>query len=84
MAQFTNQARLSYNDTVVDSNIAVGEIREVLTASKTAVGATYRAGDRVTYVISIINAGSGAQTGVTVADNLGAYTFGALTLYPLT
>lgn len=84
MAQFTNQARLSYNDTVVDSNIAVGEIREVLTASKTAVGTTYRAGDRVTYVISIINAGSAAQTGVTVADNLGAYTFGALTLYPLT
>lgn len=84
MAQFTNQARLSYNDTVVDSNIAVGEIREVLTASKTTVGTTYRAGDRVTYVISIINAGSAAQTGVTVTDNLGAYTFGALTLYPLT
>lgn len=47
MAQFTNQARLSYNDTVIDSNIAVGEIREVLTASKTAVNSTYRADDRV-------------------------------------
>lgn len=84
MAQFTNQARLSYNDTVVDSNIAVGEIREVLTASKTAVNDTYRAGDRVTYVISIVNAGGTAQTGVTVTDNLGAYTYDILTLYPLT
>lgn len=84
MAQFTNQARLSYHDTVVDSNIAIGEIREVLTASKSTINDAYRAGDRVTYVISIVNAGSTAQIGVTVSDNLGAYTYGALTLYPLT
>lgn len=58
MAQFTNQARLSYHDTVVDSNIAIGEIREVLTASKSTINDAYRAGDRVTYVISIVNAGS--------------------------
>ena len=48
MAQFTNQARLSYHDTVVDSNIAIGEIREVLTASKSTINDAYRAGDRVT------------------------------------
>ena len=47
MAQFTNQARLSYHDTVVDSNIAIGEIREVLTASKSTINDAYRAGDRV-------------------------------------
>lgn len=84
MAQFTNQARLSYNDTVVNSNIAVGEIRDLLSASKDALAGTYRAGDRVTYVISIVNTGSTAQSGVTVTDNLGAYTFGTATLYPLT
>lgn len=84
MAQFTNQARLSYNDTVVNSNIAVGEIRDLLSASKDALADTYRAGDRVTYVISIVNTGSTAQSGVTVTDNLGAYTFGTATLYPLT
>ena len=30
MARFTNQAQLSYNGAVVNSNIAVGEIVEVL------------------------------------------------------
>ena len=37
MARFTNQAQLSYNGAVVNSNIAVGEIVEVLSVSKTAV-----------------------------------------------
>ena len=37
MAQFTNQAQLSYNNSVTSSNIAVGEIIEVLSATKTAV-----------------------------------------------
>ena len=37
MAQFTNQAQLSYNDSVTNSNIAVGELLEVLSATKTAV-----------------------------------------------
>jgi len=30
MAQFTNQARLSYNDTVTVSNVAVGEIVDAI------------------------------------------------------
>ena len=30
LAQFTNQAQLAYNDSVINSNIAVGEILEVL------------------------------------------------------
>ena len=37
MAQFTNQARLSYNNSVVTSNVAVGEILEALAATKTAI-----------------------------------------------
>ena len=37
MAQFINQAQLSYNNSVVNSNVAVGEILEVLSATKTAV-----------------------------------------------
>lgn len=84
MAQFTNQARLSYNNTVVDSNIAVGEIRDLLSASKNALTDSYRVGDRVTYVIGIVNASSTTQTDLTVTDNLGAYTLGTATLYPLT
>ncbi len=83
MAQFTNQAQLSYNNTIVNSNVAVGEILEVLSASKTAVTTTYTRSEDVTYVISAVNSGPTPLTGLTVTDNLGAYTFGTETLTPL-
>lgn len=83
MATFTNQATLSYNDTVTNSNVAVGEILDVLTMTKTAVSPTYSENNDVTYVISIVNAGSTAFNGLTLTDNLGAYAFETLTLYPL-
>ena len=72
MAQFTNQAQLSYNGSVINSNVAVGEILEVLSAAKTAVLGDYTRGDDVTYVISAVNAGATPITGLTVTDNLGA------------
>ena len=84
MAQFTNQAQLSYNNAVINSNVAVGEVLEVLSADKTAVTNTYTPGGDVTYVISAVNAGATPVGGITVSDNLGAYTFGETTLYPLT
>ena len=40
MAQFTNQAQLSYNNATINSNVAVGEVLEVLSANKTAVTTT--------------------------------------------
>ena len=83
MAQYTNQAQLSYKNTVLNSNVAVGEILEVLSASKTAVRDRYSRNDDVTYVISIVNSGTNAFTGLTVSDNLGAYEFNGGTLYPL-
>ena len=55
MAQFTNQAQLRYGNSVTNSNIAVGEILEVLSISKTAVKNTYRPGGTITYIISIVN-----------------------------
>ena len=84
MAQFTNQAILTYNGVRISSNVAVGEVTEVLTATKDATPETYDAGDRLTYIISIVNTGSTDVTGVSVSDNLGAYAFGEMTLYPLT
>ena len=84
MAQFTNQAQLSYNNATINSNVAVGEVLEVLSAAKTAVTETYTQGDTVTYVISAVNAGATPVGGITVSDNLGAYQFGETTLYPLT
>jgi len=83
MALFTNQAQLSYNNMIINSNIATGEILEVLSASKTAVSDNYRQNDRITYVISIVNTGSAPFSGLTVTDDLGAYVSGTQTLYPL-
>ncbi len=83
MAQFTNQAQLSYNGLSVQSNVAVGEIVESLTMTKTAVPTSYGDGDRITYIISVVNSGATDITGLTLTDNLGAYTFNTRTLVPL-
>lgn len=56
----------------------------MLSASKTAVRTTYGQNDSVTYIVSIVNAGTVPVTGLTLSDNLGAYTFGTGSLTPLT
>ncbi len=83
MAQFTNQAQLSYGNVVTSSNIAVGEILEALTITKTAVRDTYSSGDSVTYIISIVNSGATPLTGITISDDLGAYEFEGGEVVPL-
>lgn len=84
MAIFTNQATLAYHDIIVNSNIAVGEILEVLSITKTAVRDAYGADTDVTYVISLINSGPSPFTGLTLTDNLGGYAAAGGTVYPLT
>lgn len=84
MAQFTNQAQLSYNNSIVNSNVVTGEILEALSVTKTAVTGDYTRNDDITYVISAVNSGATPLTGVSVSDDLGAYAFGEQTLYPLT
>ena len=49
MASFTNIASLIYNGNTINSNIVTGDIRQTLTATKTAVRANYAAGNVVTY-----------------------------------
>lgn len=83
MARFTNQAQLRYGNAVANSNIAVGEILEVLAVTKTAVRSNYRQNDTITYVISIVNSGTAPVTGLTITDNLGEYAFGTQSLAPL-
>ena len=84
MAVFTNQATITVNGTTTASNIAYGEIVEVLSATKTAVEDNYTIGDTITYVVALRNTGNTPLTGVTVSDDLGGYTFGTGTVYPLT
>ena len=84
MAIFSNVATLTYNGSSTNSNIAYGEILDVLAVSKTSVEGSYTPGSVVTYVVTLRNTGTSALTGLTVTDNLGAYDLGGTTLYPLT
>ena len=84
MAIFTNQATLTYNGNSTNSNIAYGEILDVLVATKTAVEGSYTPGQIVTYVVTLRNTGAAALTGLVVTDDLGGYVFNGTTVYPLT
>ena len=83
MAIFTNQATLSYNGNITNSNIAYGEILDVLVATKTSVEGTYAPGNLVTYVVTLRNTGNAPLTGLVVTDDLGGYDFNGTTVYPL-
>lgn len=84
MATFFNRATLSYNGTITDSNIVTGELLEVLSASKDTLSDTYGTNDTITYIITIVNSGQSAFSGLTVTDNLGSYIYNGTPLVPLT
>ena len=84
MAIFSNQATLTYNGNTTNSNIAYGEILDVLTATKTAIEGTYTPGELVTYAVTVRNTGNTALAGITITDDLGGYAFNGTTVYPLT
>ena len=84
MAIFSNQATLTYNGNFTNSNIAYGEILDVLAVTKTAVEGSYTPGTLVTYVVTLRNTGAATLTGLTITDNLGGYDFNGTTVYPLT
>jgi len=83
MAVFTNRATLTYASGTVNSNIVTGELTTPLTVTKTSLSETYRTGDTITYLVNLTNTGTAALTGLTVTDDLGAYSFGSGTLVPL-
>ena len=83
MAIFTNQATLIFNGQSTSSNVTTGEILTGLTLTKTAITDTYARDGRVSYIVTISNAG-GAVTDAILTDTLGAYPVGATTVYPLT
>ena len=83
MAQFQNQASISYRGLTVNSNIVTGEVTQVLRMWKDATVNSYQTGDILTYVISIQNFGTTDFTNLTLTDDLGAYAFAGGTLVPL-
>ena len=83
MATIYNRATMTDNNITTTSNVATGNLVEALSATKTAVADNYSPGDLVTYVLSITNTGNNAFSGISVTDDLGAYTFGNNSLVPL-
>ena len=71
MATFSNQATLSYNNIVTNSNVTTGQLLAAVTATKTAVGDVYDIDGSVTYVVSIVNTGDRDLNAVTITDDLG-------------
>lgn len=84
MATFYNQASLSYNGYVTNSNITTGELIDAVTLTKNAISQNYGRGDSIAYVISIANSGVTELTDITLTDDLGGFTVGTETVYPLT
>ncbi len=83
MATFFNQATLTYAGGSASSNIVSGELVEAINAIKTATTETYREGESITYVISLINDSDAPSSAFTVTDDLGAYEFEGETVFPL-
>ena len=84
MAIFSNQATLTVNGNATNSNIAYGEILDVLAATKTAVEGSYTPDGTVTYVVTLRNTGNVTLSGLSVTDDLVGYLFNGTTVYPLT
>ena len=74
MAAFFNRATLTYGTDSIISNTVSGEIVQTLAVSKTAASDVYLPGETLTYVISLVNSGATAITGLTVTDDLGSFT----------
>ncbi len=88
MRDFTNQAQLSYSGLTTKSNIATGQIVDVLSVTKSVLTNNYYLDKEKTILVKITNSGDADYTGLTVIDDLGAYSFtpagGTVTrVYPL-
>ena len=86
MATFFNQATLNIGSTSLNSNVTVGEIVAGLTLTKTAASSAYSTGEGITYIVTLTNGGTTDATGITLADDLGAYvpTGSTVSVIPLT
>lgn len=74
MANFYNQANLTFGGRVTSSNITEGEVVTRVSLTKTSVTTDYGVGDNIAYAVSIVNVDDTAKTDITITDNLGTFT----------
>ena len=89
MAQtITNQASIRYRygttDATALSNIAALTLAQPLSVDKSSLESVYRAGDELTYILSVSNGGTTALNNVTLTDSLGTFTLEGTSVTPLT
>lgn len=83
MATFFNQASLSWNGGITNSNITEGELLDSAAITKTLISENYTSGGSLVYAVSIQNNSGAAITDGTLTDDLGGYTTSVGTVYPL-
>lgn len=87
MAIITNQASVSYaygeRTARALSNVAETVLTDPVTATKTALGTDYRAGEQITYILTAQNGTAAPITDLVVTDNLGTFTDAGVTVTPL-
>lgn len=72
---------VSYYNSVIHSD--TGGQEEVLSATKTCIGAPCGSGNHITCIISIVNSGDNQYTGLSVEDDMSADTCDASVCYSL-
>lgn len=80
---FYNTATLTYAGNTIRSNTVSGTITEAIDGDKIPLSRTYRAGDEVSYLITLRNTADVAMTNVSMTDNLGEGTYGTETHIPM-
>ncbi len=83
----TNQASIRYRygetDATALSNIATASLAQPLRVDKSSLESVYRAGDELTYILTVTNGGTTALTNETLQDTLGTFTAGTEQITPL-
>ncbi|MBO7304877.1 MAG: hypothetical protein J6V09_06615, partial [Clostridia bacterium] len=68
MATFFNQASLSFNGNVVNSNVTEAELLVGLEITNTPITDTYKAVGNIVYAVAVSNAGGTAYDSLTLVD----------------
>lgn len=88
MATIENFATVSYTSGGVAetkvSNLAEIGLNSAVTLTKTSLGEVYGEDSVLTYILTIINTSSSPIGNLSITDDLGTFTFGAIELTPLT
>lgn len=74
MGIFYNHATLSYNDNSTESNVVTGTLVSALNLTKTALKKEYQPGDKIAFLVNIVNRSMTDYNEIKLVDDLGAFS----------